>query len=72
VKTQLQWELDNEILANVSSWCAGRLIRHSDRRRFAVFHRRMREVEGVWRNGLPENTVPIIVGIVFAAVCSPD
>jgi hypothetical protein len=68
-KTHLRWQVDGEILAKVSTWCAGKLIRQLDRRRFAVWHWRVRGVEGVWRSSLPESTVPLIFGIVLAAVC---
>ncbi|HUE73660.1 MAG TPA: hypothetical protein VMP01_22470 [Pirellulaceae bacterium] len=69
-KVQVTWQLDREILLKESTWCAARLIRQSDGRRYAVWNARLRGFEGVWRNGLVKSDVPLVFGMILASVCN--
>ena len=76
----IEWDFDGARIVEEGIRCCTRQLRQGGGRRLALWHfhynccaKTVREgvrVEGVWRNSLPESTVPVIVGMILATVDS--
>lgn len=63
----IEWEVDGSVLvASAAGKCRAKLIQQRDRKRAALWGRRARCFEGVWRDSLDNGQAAVVFGMIMA------